>query len=137
MRNYRLDGRGAVHVSLHKMPAETPAGHQRQLEINAALAARGFQIRPVESFLQEIERQFIVAAGSDREAATIHGHAVANLHFSRESRGRDLQLFCFPVRPQRNDRAHFLNQAGKHLSRIAMNWPEANRLFAKRSLTPA
>src|SRR5436190_13607742 len=110
----RYNARGAVHVALHKMAAETPIRRNGALEINAAFLAQGLQVCPVESFLEQVETELFAAMGHDRQAATIDRYAVAHLDSLGNSRRDDLKLGA-PAGPMdSDDAADFFNQTGKH-----------------------
>jgi hypothetical protein len=108
------NARGAIHVALHEMTAETRTGGKSAFEIHAAFAMQGFQVCAIESFFQEIEGKLVIATMGDRQAATVHRDAVADLDSLCDKRGANFELRAPISCMNPEDTADFFNQAGKH-----------------------
>jgi hypothetical protein len=101
-------------VALDKMAAETPVRREGTFKIDAAFLAQRLQICAIESLSEEIEGKLFLVMGRDREAATVHGDAVADLDSLGDKRRDDLKLRTPIRRLDSEDAADFFDQAGKH-----------------------
>jgi hypothetical protein len=105
----RQDGRRAIDVALDKVPAEMRAGGKGELQIYATLGLQVPEIRPLQRFLQNIERQLVAIAERNGEAATVDRDAVAEAYRSGQRRCRDLKPITVTLRPQADDYTDFFD----------------------------
>src|SRR4029077_5626232 len=78
------------------------------------VSAQFLQVGASDCFLEKIEGETIAAPRSQREAAAIHGDAVAAPCLFRSPRRGNLQLSAATALAHLNDPADFFDQAGKH-----------------------
>jgi hypothetical protein len=57
----REHAHGAIDVTLHEMAAESPIRSQCALEVHRGVTAERPEVRAIQCFLQQIERQLLVA----------------------------------------------------------------------------
>src|SRR5438270_13926883 len=88
----RDDFRTAIDVALNEVAAQRLSGGERALEINQTVATKLFQVCAFQGFLKQIERQLFFAARTNRQATTIHRHAVPDASISGKLRRCDLEL---------------------------------------------
>ena len=114
-------------MALHEMSAEPSVGRQSALQIHRIVSAQFLQVGASDCFFEKIEGETIASPRSQREAAAIHGDAVAapclfrsprrgNLQHRTSSRARDprSELSAAIARAHLNDPADFFDQAGEH-----------------------
>src|SRR3989442_7979969 len=104
----------AIDVTLHEMSAEPSLDRQSALQIHRIVSAQFLQVGASDCFFEKIEGETIAAPRSQREAAAIHGDAVAAPCLFRSPRRGNLQLSAAIARAHLNDLADFFDQAGEH-----------------------
>src|SRR5437660_2245805 len=109
-------------MTLDEMSAQGLAGRQCRLEIYRTIAAKLFQVRALDRFLKEIEREFVPAFCGDRQTATVNRHAIADGNFRRELRRSELQLSAAVFLFNRYHATDFLDQASKHSTIFSAGW---------------
>src|SRR5437667_12311168 len=103
-------------MALHEMSAEPSLGRQSALQIHRIVSAQFLQVGASDCFLEKIEGETIAAPRSQREAAAIHGYAVAAPCLFRDTWRSNLQLAnAFgAARARGNNLTDLFNQTGEH-----------------------
>lgn len=100
------------------MPPEPSVRGQRALQVHLLIAAQRPQICPVERFLQQIERQFVLTRERNSQAAPVHRNAVTRSNLRCDFRRGYLQPRSLFGSANRQDCADLFDQTGKHADQL-------------------